>query len=329
MNDALAHYGVSGMHWYERRYQNKDGSLTPEGRIHYGYSSKPRHGFHRNSTDKNSKLSRSSLKTLNKIERLNELHDRIDDEQTYKNLVNRYGERGLERILKDVDKGDAYLRALSKEHTRQEVVDAVKATVQMASPFVSFIPDTATRASIQLGLSSVNALLNTKFNEIKLTEKDAFNIAELLTNNRITLSDSLMDKIVESDVFDTFGYATESINDIKNIKKKREISPIIQHSWGTNPEQKKREREYNHEYYETHQEKWLKYRNKHRALAREQDDYTSENASAMNEAAKQAAINKKSADKYNELFIRDSAVQITMEIGATLVDLILQDLTRR
>lgn len=32
----LEHYGKKGMHWGERRYQNPDGSLTPEGREHYG-----------------------------------------------------------------------------------------------------------------------------------------------------------------------------------------------------------------------------------------------------------------------------------------------------
>ena len=30
--DELYHYGVPGMHWGHRRYQNKDGSLTPLGR---------------------------------------------------------------------------------------------------------------------------------------------------------------------------------------------------------------------------------------------------------------------------------------------------------
>ena len=34
---SLYHYGVKGMHWGERRYQNKDGSLTNAGRNHYGY----------------------------------------------------------------------------------------------------------------------------------------------------------------------------------------------------------------------------------------------------------------------------------------------------
>lgn len=31
----LKHEGVKGMHWGVRRYQNSDGSLTPEGRRHY------------------------------------------------------------------------------------------------------------------------------------------------------------------------------------------------------------------------------------------------------------------------------------------------------
>ena len=32
----LMHYGVTGQKWGVRRYQNPDGSLTPEGRQHYG-----------------------------------------------------------------------------------------------------------------------------------------------------------------------------------------------------------------------------------------------------------------------------------------------------
>lgn len=36
MDRHLAHYGVRGQKWGERRYQNEDGSLTAAGRIQYG-----------------------------------------------------------------------------------------------------------------------------------------------------------------------------------------------------------------------------------------------------------------------------------------------------
>lgn len=39
LNDTLEHFGVLGMKWGIRRYQNKDGSLTPAGKRKYKISS--------------------------------------------------------------------------------------------------------------------------------------------------------------------------------------------------------------------------------------------------------------------------------------------------
>jgi len=38
--DFLAHYGIKGQQWGQRRFQNEDGTLTPEGRRRYGLNPK-------------------------------------------------------------------------------------------------------------------------------------------------------------------------------------------------------------------------------------------------------------------------------------------------
>ena len=43
-NDFLIHYGVSGQKWGKRKYQNVDGTLTDEGREHYGVGQKQKAG---------------------------------------------------------------------------------------------------------------------------------------------------------------------------------------------------------------------------------------------------------------------------------------------
>ena len=42
MDDVLIHYGVLGMKWGVRRYQNKDGSLTSAGKKRYSAASESR-----------------------------------------------------------------------------------------------------------------------------------------------------------------------------------------------------------------------------------------------------------------------------------------------
>ena len=37
-NDELYHHGIPGQRWGVRRYQNEDGSLTPEGEKRYSES---------------------------------------------------------------------------------------------------------------------------------------------------------------------------------------------------------------------------------------------------------------------------------------------------
>ena len=75
-NDELYHWGVKGMKWGVRRYQNKDGTLTAKGKKRYAMSedAKTASEFKKK---KVSALSNAELKKLNDRTRLEQEHSRV------------------------------------------------------------------------------------------------------------------------------------------------------------------------------------------------------------------------------------------------------------
>lgn len=84
----LMHYGVLGQKWGTRRYQNPDGSLTPEGREHYGL------GYTNGEAQKYSgKHAKLKYMAESKWEK-NKLSGRIRDEYRSNNIKNMLGDIG-------------------------------------------------------------------------------------------------------------------------------------------------------------------------------------------------------------------------------------------
>lgn len=75
-NNELQHAGVKGMKWGIRRYQNKDGSLTPAGRKRYG--SDDHRTAHELKKKKVSQMSNAELKKLNERIRLEQDYSRLN-----------------------------------------------------------------------------------------------------------------------------------------------------------------------------------------------------------------------------------------------------------
>lgn len=86
-SDFLAHHGTKGQKWGVRRYQNEDGSLTSEGRKHYGVGT----------SNKSKKEQKAALKAKAKREKAGEREK-------------KKAETTAEKVVKDRQRKMEYLR---------------------------------------------------------------------------------------------------------------------------------------------------------------------------------------------------------------------------
>lgn len=93
----LIHYGVSGQKWGTRRYQNEDGSLTPEGKEHYGYGSE--------------RDNRKLLKQMTKAGK----HTKVNEWGTHKKLSGRaYEKLSKNKAVQEAIKDEKLMKAQDK-----------------------------------------------------------------------------------------------------------------------------------------------------------------------------------------------------------------------
>lgn len=101
--NVLVHHGIKGMKWYQRRYQNKDGSLTPQGKIRYGAvykkGSKPSTSSSESSKSKTksvSEMSDQELQAAINRKRLEAEYTRLNPKQVSK------GQKFAKAVMNDV-----------------------------------------------------------------------------------------------------------------------------------------------------------------------------------------------------------------------------------
>ena len=76
--NSLTHAGVKGMRWGVRRYQNKDGSLTPAGKQRYNSMSEDAKAAFSLKNKRVASMSNAELRKLNERIRLEQEYSRLN-----------------------------------------------------------------------------------------------------------------------------------------------------------------------------------------------------------------------------------------------------------
>lgn len=123
----LAHFGVLGQKWGIRRYQNEDGTLTDEGRKHYG---KTLQKSEKNIWSVRSKIQKNE--TYSKITGRNEFRN---SNKQLKNLENKLV-NAQKRTIKEIEKA-GYSVDITKTKKKVEATDLEKVSLLLAPTIIS------------------------------------------------------------------------------------------------------------------------------------------------------------------------------------------------
>lgn len=177
-SDVLCHWGVRGMKWGVRRYQNKDGSLTKAGKKHYDKETAE--------LKAEKKVLKNKARTQKKMDKLKDLKDEVNDLKTADKEAKKgeSREEKRQRMLKSTDAKEIYEnRSLL---TTAELNDRIN-RIDTEARLKSKIPEQKT------GLDWINS----KMDKTASTVNSATNMFQKVDTAYSTVSKSAIGKMIE------------------------------------------------------------------------------------------------------------------------------------
>ena len=148
-SDELCHYGIKGMHWGIRRYQNSDGTLTSAGK-------------HRYSTDKGTSIF-SRKKSVSKVKAPS------NSEKPKEKSVSEMTDAELNAVLNRKRLEQQYAQLIA---TPQKKSAVTKGKEMVARALENAAQDTMTQVAKYAMAKSVNKMLGDNVVNAKVTDKE-------------------------------------------------------------------------------------------------------------------------------------------------------------
>ena len=136
LNNELQHFGIKGMKWGVRRYQNKDGSLTPAGKKRYDESGEKKEATV-DDYKESLKKAQSADKALQGIKDIVNKADDVAYAKKVRNDLTQMTDKELQQAVNRLNMEERYSQVMQQRHKIDRGESKVNQMLDVAGDVVS------------------------------------------------------------------------------------------------------------------------------------------------------------------------------------------------